>query len=387
MRGDKHRVLFIVAEFFQSGASRYMYEINKTINKKTFDLEILCYHPLQHSQDWKDVYYEKNLALGTVIHFWDEVNIQYRPTWIERIQRKINNKPFPHERKPLHDFLEKFEYIIMVGEYIYPATSRFFREKDLEKTYVSIQNSIFQNPKNYLLFDKQKRHRFLSSFEDSMLELELQEFTSYTHSFFPLSITIQKEFVKTSFEKMDNPKIGIFTRLCNTKPLSPFFEALRGLLQTIPSAELHIFGTGDPQKEGMVDEIRALGIEHAVFFRGHSYNMVESAVNENLSLTWMHSYYGIPGGFASFDLCTTKIPQLFWNFTPDYTTPYLPCYTIYNEMDEFVAESLQLLQYPEKAQELGLKQFEDVESHRDIAKNCVILENILTNDSKELESK
>ena len=380
MSGDKHRVLFIVAEFFQSGASRYMYEINKAINKTTFDLEILCYHPLQHSQDWKDVYYEKNLALGTVIHFWDEVNVQYRPTLMERIQRKINNKPFPHERKPLHDYLEKFDHIILVGEYLYPAISRFFREKDLEKTYVSIQNSIFQNPENYLLFDKPKRYRFISSFEDSMIQLELQEFSDYTHYFFPLSITIQEEFLKTDFEKTANPKIGIFTRLCNTKPLSPFFEAFRQLLRTIPSSELHIFGTGDPQQEGMVDEIRALGIESAVFFRGHSYTMVETAVNENLSITWMHSYYGIPGGFASFDLCTTKIPQLFWNFTPNFSVPDNVCYPMFDDTTTFVHETMQLLQHPEEAQKLGLLQFEDVTKHRDIAKNCRILEKILRNN-------
>ncbi|NBU92626.1 MAG: glycosyltransferase family 1 protein [Flavobacteriia bacterium] len=380
MGEEKHKVLFIVAEFFQSGASRYMYEINKTINKHAFDLEILCFHPLNHSQTWQDVYYEKNLALGTAIHFWDDVNVLYRPTLMERIQRKINNKPFPHERKPLHDYLEKFDHIILVGEYLYPAISRFFREKDLEKTYVSIQNSIFQNPKNYLLFDKQKRYRFISSFEDSMIQLELQEFSDYTHYFFPLSITIQEEFVKTDFEKTANPKIGIFTRLCNTKPLSPFFEAFRQLLESIPFAELHIFGTGDPQQEGMVDEIRALGIESAVFFRGHSYTMVETAVNENLTLTWMHSYYGIPGGFASFDLCTTKIPQLFWNFTPNFSVPDNVCYPMFNDTTTFVHETMQLLQHPEEAQKLGLLQFEDVTKHRDIAKNCRILEKILRNN-------
>ena len=383
MGEEKHKVLFIVAEFFQSGASRYMYEINKAINKKTFDLEILCYHPLQHSQDWKDVYYEKNLALGTVIHFWNDVNVLYRPTLIERIQKKINNKPFPHERKPLHDFLEKFEHIILVGEYIYPAISRFFREKDLDKTFVSVHNSIYQNPSNYALYDTSKRYRFLTSFEGEMVQVELQEFSNYVHYFFPLSISIQKEFVKTNFVKTTTPKIGIFTRLCNTKPLSPFFEAFRQLLESIPFAELHIFGTGDPQQEGMVDEIRKLGIEHAVFFRGHSYNMVESAVNENLSLTWMHSYYGVPGGFASFDLCTTKIPQLFWNFTPNFSVSYNACYPIFEVETSFVRQTLYLLQDPEEAQKLGVLQFEDVSKHRDIAKNCRILEEILRNNCEE----
>ncbi|NBX39567.1 MAG: hypothetical protein EBR54_09210 [Flavobacteriia bacterium] len=110
MRGDKNKVLFIVAEFFQSGASRYMYEINKTINKHAFDLEILCFHPLNHSQAWQDVYYEKNLALGTAIHFWDDVNVLYRPTLIERIRKKIKKTPFPHERKPLHDYLYKIQF-------------------------------------------------------------------------------------------------------------------------------------------------------------------------------------------------------------------------------------------------------------------------------------
>ncbi|NBX39568.1 MAG: hypothetical protein EBR54_09215, partial [Flavobacteriia bacterium] len=185
-----------------------------------------------------------------------------------------------------------------------------------------------------------------------MIQLELQEFSDFTHYFFPLSITIQEEFVKTDFEKTANPKIGIFTRLCNTKPLSPFFEAFRQLLRTNPSAELHIFGTGDPQQEGMVDEIRALDIESAVFFRGHSYTMVETAVNENLTLTWMHSYYGIPGGFASFDLCTTKIPQLFWNFTPNFSVSYNACYPIFEVETSFVRQTLYLLQDPEEAQKL-----------------------------------
>ena len=115
MGEEKHKVLFIVAEFFQSGASRYMYEINKAINKKTFDLEILCYHPLQHSQDWKDVYYEKNLALGTVIHFWNDVNVLYRPTLIERIQKKINNKPFPHGHHLLSSKQSKYVFFHFVS--------------------------------------------------------------------------------------------------------------------------------------------------------------------------------------------------------------------------------------------------------------------------------
>jgi hypothetical protein len=64
----------------------------------------------------------------------------------------------------------------------------------------------------------------------------------------------------------------------------------------------------------MMRYVNQLGLDDKVIFRGHQSNMLETAINEDLDLVWLHGYHSVPGGWAGYDFCALGIPQIFWDF-------------------------------------------------------------------------
>jgi glycosyltransferase involved in cell wall biosynthesis len=371
------KILFIVSDFYQSGANRYAYEIDKSLDKSKIDLSILSWHKLNNSEIWNDYYFSRHQELGTPIFFENEINQLTIPTFKERFEKKILNKPFPNERQMFHDFLESFAKIIVIGEYLYPYVARFMNEKELDKTYISIHNSIFQHKENYDLYDKKQFYQFISSFKDGMYQIEFQSFENYSHVFFPLSIQIENSVFKTDYELKESVKIGIFTRLSHTKPLDPFLYAFQLILEKYPTAEFHIYGSGDPEKEGVMRIVKQLDLESKVIFRGHQEDLIATALADNLNLIWLHGYYGIPGGFSGFDICTTKIPQIFWDFSVSSDKFSDPRFPMYHQLSKFVAKSLEIIEDPSKAKDLAEVQYKYIDEEKNVQKFIHILESLL----------
>jgi glycosyltransferase involved in cell wall biosynthesis len=370
------KILFIVSDFYQSGANRYAYEIDKSLDKSKIDLSILSWHKLNNSEIWNDYYFSRHQELGTPIFFENEINQLTIPTFKERFEKKILNKPFPNERQMFHDFLESFVKIIVIGEYLYPYVARFMNEKELDKTYISIHNSIFQHKENYDRYDKKQFYQFISSFKDGMYQIEFQSFENYSHVFFPLSIHIENSVFKTDYELKESVKIGIFTRLSHTKPLDPFLYAFQLILEKYPTAEFHIYGSGDPEKEGVMRIVKQLDLESKVIFRGHQEDLIATALADNLNLIWLHGYYGIPGGFSGFDICTTKIPQIFWDFSVSSDKFSDPRFPMYHQLSKFVAKSLEIIEDPSKAKDLAEVQYKYIDEEKNVQKFIHILESL-----------
>ena len=376
---SKSKILFVVSEFYQSGANRYVYEIDKSIDKSKIDLHILSWHPLNNSKIWDDYYFSKHQALGTPIFFENEINSQTFPSLKQRIAKKILNKPLPNERKMFHDFLENYSKIIVIGEYLYPYVSRFMNELELNKTYISIHNSIFQHKENYDHYNKTRFYNFISCFEDGMYQKELHEFENYNHVYFPLSINLENRKFKSDYHLTNTIKIGIFTRLSHTKPLDPFLYAFQLILEKYPSAQFHVYGSGDPEKEGIMRIVNQLDLQKNVVFRGHQEDLVASALEDNLNLIWLHGYYGMPGGFAGFDICTTKIPQVFWDFSvsgDQYSDPRFP---MFHQLSKFVNKSLEIIGDADKAKVLAEVQFKYINDKKNIRNYIHTLESLFLN--------
>lgn len=379
---DRIKILFYVSEFYQSGANRYAYEIDKSINKERFQVDILCFHPLQSNENWADHYYEKHLQLGTNIYFMEDINVVTIPSWKDRLQKKFLNRPLPKERQKLHDFLDHYSVIFVHGEYNYPSLAKYMTQEQKSRTYISLHNSIYQNRDNYIHFNKKEFYHFISCFDENQVQNELKEFDSFSHTFFPLSIQIENPYVKTEYPLTKAPKIGIFTRLSYTKPLDPFIYAFQLILDKYPMAEFHIYGTGDPEKEGVNKYIRNLGLTKHVFFRGHQENLSQTAVKDNLTLIWLHGYYGVPGGFAGFDICTTKIPQIFWDFSAQYQMEKDHRFPMTNNLKEFVDLTLHTIEHPEDAKKLAELQYQYVLDERNILRYISTLEKLFEKQIK-----
>ncbi|MBS1684568.1 MAG: glycosyltransferase [Bacteroidetes bacterium] len=374
MKG-KVKVLFVVSEFYQAGAQRFTYEMDSCINKDLFELDMLCLLPLGHNPEWEDYYYNKHIELGTKVFFLDDIARPFIPTLSQRIRRKLLNAPFPHEHSALHSFLDSYDVLFFVGEYTYPILARKMTQRQKDKSLINLHNSTFQKPENYKDYDKSTIYHFVSGFKDDEIKIELTEFKDFRHTFLPLSINLSDGGRQWHFHKTDAPKIGVFTRLTYTKPLDPFIYAFHVLLDRVPNAELHIFGTGDPQKEGISKYIRHLGLKDKVKFRGHQKDLKKTAIDEKLNVVWFHGFYGIPGGFAGFDICSIGLPQLFWDFshTAEKGMEEFPMYT---NINAFAARTVDILQNEVEADKLSLAQYQYIQEMRNVKKWITNLEEL-----------
>ncbi|MBS1593554.1 MAG: glycosyltransferase [Bacteroidetes bacterium] len=375
MKG-KVRVLFVVSEFYQAGAQRFTYELDKSINKDFFDLDMLSLLPLGHNPEWEDYYFNRHVELGTKVFFLDDLSTPYVPTLAQRIKRKVLNVPFPDQHAGLHSFLDSYDVLYFVGEYTYPILARKMTQRQKDKSLINLHNTIFQKPENYKDYDKNVVHHFVSGFRDDEVAIELAAFKEYKHTFLPLSINLDDHGRLWHFHKSDTPKIGVFTRLTYTKPLDPFIYAFHTLLERVPDAELHIFGTGDPEKEGIYKYIRHLGLKDKVKFRGHQKDLKKTAIDEKLNIVWFHGFYGIPGGFAGFDICSIGVPQLFWDFS-QMSGKGMEEFPMYSNINAFAARTVDILQDEEEANKISMAQYQYIQEMRNVKKWVPNLEQLL----------
>jgi glycosyltransferase involved in cell wall biosynthesis len=357
----KIKLLFFVTEFWQAGTQRFTYEVDKAIDKNKFEISILSYRKLNTIKGKDDFYYEKHIELGTKIFFLSD--------FIET--KSLFEKVLPvfkNQQKRLKDFLKSFDVISFMGEYSYKRIKNVMSDSDKKKSLIHIMNSKHQNPHIYDEFDKNAEYTFCSGFLEDEAKSELWGFTKYRHIFFPLSVKVENSEPLWMYSRAPPKKIGIFTRLTHTKPIDPFLYAFHLLLHNNPDLELHIFGDGDPEKSGVAKYAKHLNIETKVKFRGHQDDLKKAALEETLSLVWFHSYYGVPGGFAGFDICSLGIPQLFWNFTPDDAVKPNDAFPVYNKLLDFTAHSRDIIENKEKAEALSNSQFHAFLETRDINK-------------------
>jgi len=372
---NKIKVLFIVSEFYQAGTERFTYELDRALNKDLFSIEILCLIPLNSSKRFSDYYFQKHINLGTKIHFLDQVNQLFEPTIKEKLERVILNKQFPDERSKIKSFFNQFDCISVMGEYNLKEIYKYITLENKHKLLVHIQNSKFQVPKAYDAFPKEETFHFVSGFHPNQIEFELSEFTSYKHTHFNLNFKFENAYIKPTYDSNNAPKIGIFTRLTPAKPLDPFIYTFQLIVEKLPAAELHIYGSGDPIKEGVTRYVNQLDLQQNVIFRGHQENILKTAVEEELDLVWLHGYHGLPGGWVGFDISTAKIPQLFWNFGNN-TGKFHSFFPMFNSLNEMAKKSISILLNPSEAKVLADEQFEYTNKNHNISMNIHVMEEL-----------
>lgn len=383
---DKVKVLFVVSEFYQAGTQRFTFELDRALDKSKFEVEILCILPLNNSDRFIDYYFEKHKELGTKIHFLQDVNQLSEPTLLQKINKRIANIPYEDERKKIKRFFNNFDCISIMGEYNFKEVYKYITPDNKHKLLIHIQNSKYQVKNAYEAFPKHEVFHFVSGFHADQINFELSEFLNYKHTYYNLNLKFENEFVKTSYQSSVKPKIGIFTRLTPAKPLDPFIYSFHALKEQIPDAEFHIFGSGDPIKEGVYRYVQQLKLEQAIYFRGHQENILKTAVEEELDLVWLHGYHGLPGGWVGFDISTAKIPQLFWDFG-NSNGKYYSFFPMFHSVSELVKKSCSLLLNPFEAKKLAEEQFNYTDVNYNISKNIHVMEQVYLQIANILNSE
>lgn len=383
---NRIEILFVVSEFWQAGTQRFTYEVASAINRRLFNITILSLRPLGSNRNWADYYYEKHLALGDKVMFFEELIRLPEQGIYSRVKNRLSGRSLPSKDKILTEFFDKFQAISIMGEYNFPFVAKYLGEVQKRRTIIHIMNSIHQDKNIFLKFNKQEKLRFCSGFLKNEIAEELAEFVDYDHQYLPLSLSFL-ETEKWHFSE-NKKRIGIFTRLTLHKPLDPFLYAFHLLLDKMPDVELHIYGSGDPEESGMMRYVKQLKLQKNVVFRGHQNNLIATALKDEIDLVWFHSYYGQPGGFASFDVSSVAIPQLFWNFSNTEGSAKDDIFPIFNHLSSFVDRSVVILSDRDKAEALSTIQYEDTLKNRNMRENIVLLETLYKRIvEKELSSK
>lgn len=376
---EKIKLLFFVSEFWQAGGERQAYEFNSSFDKNKFQIDLFCLLPLNHDKNKEDFYYTKHLDLSSKIYFWEDFKVKS----IKFSRFKSSNRIIKEKNKAteanLSNFFKTYDFFLFFGEYTYGSFYNFFPAAYKSRCIVLIHNSRFQVPNNYIRFDKSDCIHFLSGFLENEIKHELAEFDRYEHTYVPLSINCELDFPRRK-KKQDNgekKKIGLFTRFTIYKPLDIFYYALHLIRERGSDVELFVFGNGNPEEYEFNKCIQYLGINEHVKFMGHQINMIQSAIDNDIDLVWFHSYYGVPGGYASFDICMSQIPQVFWDFTPGKTNKYYPEFESFNSLDGFVDYTQKLLSSEDMIAEIGEKQMKAIKLHRNLNREIKKVEKLI----------
>lgn len=362
----KIKLLLVVTEFWQAGCQRYNFEVDKSIDKDKFDVEILSYRSLNTNPEWADYYYPQHVELGTKINFFDSF-VKSKSVFSKE---KFNEDKF-------ENFIDSYDFVIFQGEYCWRRFSQYLKYNP-KKFFVSIHNSIVQVEDNYQGFDKSIPFNFISPYTKEQAKIEFSEFEKYSFYNFPLSISAKWE-EKWASKPSSGKKIGVFTRITPGKPIEPFLYAFQAVLQKHPEATLHIYGTGDPTSAGLTRHLEILNISDKVIFEGHATNMIESVINDSIELVFFHGYHYVPGGFASFQLSAAGVPQIFFEMIPQKIFEKNEAMYFTNSISLFANKASQLLDSPSDLQQLASSQFKTIKEERDVEKTIKGYEEYLLN--------
>lgn len=369
---NKISILYVVDNFYQAGAERFMYEIDKALDKNKFATTILCLEKKNNIKpNWKIRFFEKkHLELGTEIIYIDK----FLKGKINLIAGKIINKLIVNKTQKNHSsfnsnlstFINQFQVVHWMGEYTFIHN---MQDGIKSKSLIHVMSAKFQNSNLYENFDFMYPYKFISPFMENEVKYELSQFKNSTHFFLPLAMDLTSFKKLWSFKNTTTFKVAIFTRLDKYKPLDPFFYSFQLLLDQLPNSELHIFGNGNAVEAGLIDILKRLAIVDKVFFRGHQDNMSQTIINEHINLAWFQGYKNQrPAGYAGFELCAVGLPLVCWDFfeeSPEYCNHIYPHY---KNMNQFVTKSITILLDEVEATNLSDNQFNEVHNSRDISK-------------------
>lgn len=383
---SKTKVLFVVGGLHRAGAERFAYEIDSALDKEKFELDILC---LEKKADipksFGERYYEKkHEELGTKITYIDRfINKDYleKKHFLNRLKNRIFPKTIDYWSEELFSYLNSFDVIHWMGEYTYiQSVPKSIHDKSL----IHMMSSRFQNEHLYDAFDHEQFHHFCTPFKDNEIAFELHQFKKYDYLHIPLVLNIDNAKREWKYPTNKVKKIGIFTRLNVYKPLDPFFYAFQILLDRIPDVELHIYGAGDPDKEGMNKYLDRLGLRDKVYFRGHQEDIVETAIQEELSLSWFQGYNNDrPAGYAGIDICTTGVPLICWDFHQKPINGFNETFPHYKNVNQFVEKTVEIMMNESSAEELSKKQFDDTVKTRNVDSYIPLLQQEYSKISKK----
>jgi glycosyltransferase involved in cell wall biosynthesis len=385
----KKKILWVVYDFYQAGGQRYVYEICKALDKKKFEIDFLKVASIGYDKNWdKEYYYQPTLDLGCRIFLLEdllkrktsnETGIKKLKARTTKVLKKISSgsdmPPGNNQKEIIETFLSDYDHINFSGLNVY-KTLCITNNIEPGNGLIHILTARFQDKKDiYEGFHKDKHYHFVSGFSNDTLKFELEGFTNYTHTYYPLCFETKPYDLPKPNGKNKRFVIAVFTRLSSMKPLDPYFYAIKLLSERGVNAELQVYGAGDPEELGLIRQLNYLYIHNKVSFPGHVESIPELLKTASIDLLWFQSNNQLPAGYAALELAMSALPQVFWDFAAiGLKNPIGEVFRSFTSISAFVEFSEKLLYSKDLRNNLGKLQREYVQLHNSNETHIHILE-------------
>lgn len=390
---EKIKIVWVVYDFVQAGGQRYVYEICKALNKDKFQVDVLKVSPFNSDVNFKEeYYYQPTLDVGCEILLLDDLLVKEKkadsfPTKLKRkVKKKLHLDSQEESRirtinkETILNILNTYKVVSFSGIGVYNNLC-ISREITINHGIIHLLMGRFQGENIYKNFKKDAHYNFVSGFEPDILANELEEFSNYNHTYFPLSMecTTYAKGTNTNTKKV----IAIFTRLSKMKPLDPYLYGFKLLLEKGLDVHLNIYGGGNPEEIGLLRQLDYMYIKDKVTFCGHTSSIKETLLNDKIDVAWFQATNQQIAGYAAIEVALGGLPQILWDFSYQGGDAeegrVFPSFT---ELTAFANYNYEVLQSSEKLRALAVAQQNFILNKHSITNTISILEKLYEEHGK-----
>ena len=385
----KTHITFVVDTLAQHGAERYLFEILKAINKKTFSCSVLSTYPLNDSNNY---YLEPINKLGINVSTYSH-GVLFNTVKNKSLKRILNallfryysytfqktklNKRYKNE---LFKQIQDSDIVSILKIEVYNRFSdTFSRFDNLYLHLLSVpwqyNNSPFSKLKNrkykFILMDHTQKDHVLST-EPVKLKLSKSRF-----DYLPLPFDLKNR--KNLYKPNTKAIIGVFSRIHYDQPTIMFLFAFHMLLKRIPHAKMYFYGKKCDDKlwDLYSSTSKNLGIQDALFFKGHANNLKDEILDKNISFGWMNSGNDTIG-YSSIEIANIGLPISFFNVDTKINNQENKKTRSFTDLEDFVKHTFNTLQNQTELAVESNNIFNYIKEKHDAKKNIKILENYYT---------
>ena len=392
------RILFVYEWLVKAGAQRYLYEIVRSIDKKKFEVGVLCgiNSPNQHAKIKEDYYFlleKEKVKMYPFLEFRTKPQVSSKKRLLHKIEDsldyrlgvKLRNKKVNNNTSKINELINSYDRIVVIDWYTYLNLKNIL-DKCIHKVDVHILcNALQYNENIYENFTQSLNYNFFYFNNLQPKEFKAGGLHNTTNHFLPLLIEADDyKLLPISPPNLNEEiNIGVFTRIAENKRIEVYIFSLLLLINKYKrkNYKLKIFGFIQSQeyKKYLDGLITFHQLNDYIEFKGHSDSISDSIIKENVKIGWLPAV-GESIGYAGIEIALFGLPCIFMpvELFPETIDKNIPLLII-NNMDEFVSKTIETIEDTENYSLFCKKQSEYIKNKHDSSKHIHFFESYLEN--------
>lgn len=406
----KIKLLIVSFNLSQAGSERWVYEICKNIDKKKFEVAVLCdrgYKRIEQVRNHYNYYYYELRKLNIKLYPYLEYlaheadarklydKMPGKSFYLRRFVNKAINKIFYKKGYPtdlrIPNLLRSYDVVCLIDFYNYSYLEVIHHCND--KFFVVLHcHKIQFDGDVYRCFNNDYSYNFAYFCPQQIDELGESGVITERNNFFYNPLLLNLSDYPYVFNPIGSQSIviSVFTRISRMKPIDIFIKAFGKIQKQMRhKCVLNIYG--EIQDEGYHQDLQQLAAKlkinkDSVRFLGHTKNIRKTLEEDKVNIYWGFST-NTNMGYASIEVCAMGIPGIFWNLVGriDFASLFKQTngsMVVHKEMNDFVADNLKYLADNNLLAELSVKQRDYLISRHNITDKIKDFENYVVSLSE-----